>query len=138
MGTGSIHLPLAAFVAVLLPSVGYAASDAEVEALRAEIAALKSDYAARVSALEARLNQLEAAPVPTPAAPVEPSPAPAAAKSAAAFNPAISVILTGNYADLSQDPADYHIAGFMTADVSKYRPGSSANCGRASWACGSV
>jgi hypothetical protein len=102
-------------MAALLPSVGHAASDAEVEALRAEIAALKSEYATRVSALEARINQLEAAPAPETAAPAE-QPPPAAAKSAAAFNPAISVILTGNYADLSQDPADYHIAGFMTAD----------------------
>jgi hypothetical protein len=48
------------------------------------------------------------------AAPAEPAqPAPAATKSASSFNPAISVILTGNYANLSQDPADYHIAGFM-------------------------
>ena len=46
--------------------------------------------------------------------PAEPAqPAPATTKSASSFNPAISVILTGNYANLSQDPADYHIAGFM-------------------------
>lgn len=116
MGKGSIHLSLAACAAALLPAVGQAASDAEVEALRAEIAALKSDYAARVSALEARIDQLEAAPAPEPVGPAEPPRAPAAAKSGAAFNPAISVILAGNYADLSRDPADYHIAGFMTAD----------------------
>jgi hypothetical protein len=114
MGKNPVRLPLAACVAALLPAVGHAASDAEVEALRAEIAALKTEYAARVSALEARINQLEAAPAPAPAEPAPPTPAPA--QSASAFNPAISVILAGNYANLSQDPADYHIAGFMTPE----------------------
>jgi hypothetical protein len=109
---------LVACAAALLPSAGEAASDADVAALRAEIAALKSEYAERVSALEARINQLESAstvaasaPAPEPVEPTAPAPAPA--RTASAFNPAISVILTGNYADLSQDPSDYYIAGFM-------------------------
>ena len=117
MGKRLIYLPLAACAAALLPSIAEAAADAEVEALRAEIAALKSEYAERVSALEARINQLAAAGATPAPAPLEEAPPPAApAKSASAFNPAISLILTGNYANLSQDPADYHIAGFMTPD----------------------
>ena len=108
-----LSLP-AAFAAVLIPSIGLAASDADVDALRAEIAALKNEYAARVGALEARINQLEASDAATPVQSAEPAlPAPSPSGSASAFNPAISVILTGNYANLSQDPADYHIAGFM-------------------------
>jgi hypothetical protein len=100
--------------AALLPSAAEAATDAEVEALRAEIATLKAEYAERVSALEVRINQLEAAGAAPAAAPAEEAPSPAApAKSASAFNPAIALILTGNYANLSQDPAGYHIAGFM-------------------------
>ena len=115
MGKHPIHLPLAACVAALLPAVGQAATDPEVEALRAEIAALKAEYAARVSDLEARINQLEQVP-PAAAAELPPAPVPVPTQSASAFNPAISVILTGNYAHLSQDPADYAIAGFMTPE----------------------
>lgn len=107
-----LSLP-AVCTALLIPSIGLAASDAEVDALRAEIAALKSEYATRVGALEARIDQLEASGAATPVPSAEPAPPPSPARSASAFNPAISVILSGNYADLSQDPADYHIAGFM-------------------------
>jgi len=55
-----------------------------------------------------------AAAAPPPALP-EPPPiaAPAKSSSATAFNPAISVILMGNYASLSQDPATYRVAGFI-------------------------
>ena len=44
-----------------------------------------------------------------------PSPAPAtsAGRALTAFNPAISVILAGNYAHLSEDPESYAIAGFI-------------------------
>jgi len=95
-----------------------AAGDPEVEALRAELTALKSEYAARVEALEARINQLEsvqpavAAAAPLPAV-VDAAPPAAPSRSTSAFNPAISLILAGNYAHLSQDPGDYQIAGFM-------------------------
>ena len=118
MGKVPICLSLIASAAVLAPSAGRAATDADVAALRAEIDALKTEYAGRVTALEARINELEAANAAAAAAPAEPPPPPAAtpAKSATAFNPAISVILTGNYANLSQDPANYYIAGFMPPD----------------------
>jgi hypothetical protein len=98
---------------MVTPVTGQAADD--VAALRAEIAALKADYAQRVTALEARIDQLESTAAVAVAAPVEPPPpAPAApVRTSSAFNPAISVILTGNYADLSQDPGDFHFAGFM-------------------------
>ncbi len=36
-----------------------------------------------------------------------------AGSSASAFNPAISLVLAGNYADTSRDPEDWRIAGFM-------------------------
>ncbi len=105
---------------LLAPIAGRAASDADVATLKAEIAALKAEYAGRVSALEARIDQLEAAQaappvVPLPA-PETPPPAAAPSPGASAFNPAVSVILMGNYASLSQDPADYAIAGFMPPD----------------------
>jgi hypothetical protein len=112
--------PMAAAVAMLGPTAGYAADD--VAELRAELAALKAQYATQVGALEARIDQLEASatmavatPAPPGAAVPEPPPVVAAtpARNSSAFNPAISVILAGNYADLSQDPGDFHFAGFM-------------------------
>src|SRR5256886_13036737 len=39
--------------------------------------------------------------------------APARSSNLTAFNPAVAVILTGNYASLTQDPASYRIAGFI-------------------------
>ena len=59
MGKGPAHLLLTACVAALMPSIGEAATEAEIEALRAEIAALKTEHEARVGALEARISQLE-------------------------------------------------------------------------------
>jgi hypothetical protein len=102
-----------AIAAMVAPATVRAADD--VAALRAEIAALKTEYAQRVTALEARIDQLETTATVAAAAPVEPPPpAPSApSRSSSAFNPSISVILTGNYADLSQDPGDYHFAGFV-------------------------
>ena len=56
-------------------------------------------------------SPLAAAPVP------EPPPAPVAAApaggSASAFNPAISLILNGSYANLSRDPSLYRLQGFI-------------------------
>src|SRR3954464_12101449 len=104
------------------PPVAPAADDAA--ALRADLQALKSDYSSRVDALEARIKQLEtanqaaadasaalaAAPAPVEA---EPAPPPAPASGGAnAFNPSISLILGGSFANTSRDPADYQIAGF--------------------------
>jgi hypothetical protein len=114
MGSRSPILAVVAALAASLPVTSRAADD--VAALRAELEALKADYATRVGTLEARIAQLEtAAAAPVAAAVPEPPPAAASApaRNSSAFNPAISVILAGNYADLSQDPADYHIAGFV-------------------------
>src|SRR2546430_1826178 len=105
-------------------SAGNAAPD-DVAGLRAELEALKTDYTSRVQALETRIKQLESAvataqlaqPGAAPAPPAFPQPPPVAppgkSSNATAFNPQISMILTGNYASLSQDPATYRIAGFM-------------------------
>ena len=109
---------------LLLPNAGKAAPD-DVAALRAELEALKADYTSRVQALETRIKQLESAvataqlaqPGAAPAPPAFPQPPPVAppgkSSNATAFNPAISMILTGNYASLSQDPATYRVAGFI-------------------------
>jgi hypothetical protein len=106
-----------ACVVVVLASLG---CDANARAgslsdLKAEVTALKASYEARISALETRIAQLESAPLAAaPIADSTPPPqSPPAGGGQAAFNPAISLILAGNFANLSQDPQTYRIAGFV-------------------------
>src|SRR5688500_15772357 len=110
----SAHQPIAALVAVACVVFAQGARAHDAAALRAELDNLKSDYETRIAALEGRIANLEAAPaarVPADVAAAPPTlPATAAA---AAFNPAISLVLAGNYADTSRDPEDWRIAGFM-------------------------
>jgi hypothetical protein len=122
--------------------VAHAATDADIAQLRDEIRQLKESYEARVQALEARVEEAEAAakratqaregtagPLPAPVAasaasappPQASSPEGAPARgappsSANAFNPAISAVLTGAYANLSEDPHRYALSGFALAD----------------------
>lgn len=74
--------------------------------IRDEIRQLKASYEERITALEARLQQATATPAPAPVN---------AAKAAGAntYNPAVSLILGGSYANLSQDPNKYRLQGFM-------------------------
>jgi len=126
MGKVTFHVSAAACAAVLLPSIGQAASDADVEALRAELARVKADYAERLAKLEAQIAQLQPNPdvaataavdqaVAAPPVTPEAAQVPQATRSAATFNPAISLILAGNYANLSNSPEDYAIQGFIPA-----------------------
>jgi hypothetical protein len=98
-----------------------AATDADLAEIRDQIRQLKENYEARIQALEQRLKDAEsrpsvAGPIPaaatTPAAPAVASAAPAPASGISAFNPAISAVLQGAYANLSQDPNKYALAGF--------------------------
>jgi len=112
-----------------LPGAQAAASDKELAEIRAQIQELKSSYEARIQALEQRLKdaeqkasqaQAEAKKANDTAQEVAnaplPAPAPAApatsASGIAAFNPAISAVLQGTYANLSQDPKQFAIAGY--------------------------
>jgi len=114
MGYGAFAL------ALLFASPAFAASDADLAEIRDQIRQLKENYEARIQALEQRLkdaeannaklaNQAAAAPPAPPPAPVA-APAPSAGLSA--FNPAISAVLQGTYANLSQDPDKYRLTGF--------------------------
>ena len=125
MGKVAYLVSLAACAAATLPSVGHTATDAELEALRSELATIKAEYAERMSALEAQIQQLQAkTDVAAPPAVASQPPAtvdagqaaPAAvARGTSAFNPSISLILAGNYTNLSNDPEDYAIQGFVPA-----------------------
>ena len=70
-----------------------------------------ADTDQRLQTLEQRLDRLETAPSSGPAS------------SMNSFNPAVSVILSGIYANLSEDPANYHITGFPLASDAEIGPG---------------
>ena len=81
---------------------------ADLDALRQELGALRAAYESRLQALEQRLKAAEAAVATTPPSP--PAPVTPAA-GANAFNPALSLILSGLYGRSSRDPASYAITG---------------------------
>jgi hypothetical protein len=121
-------LPGALALALTCIPEARAASDADVAEIRAEIRLLRQSYEARIEALEKRLAEAEARNASaTPAPSPPPSGAPLATGSgaspagASAFNPAISLVLQGNYANLSRDPGKYAIHGF--APVGETGPG---------------
>lgn len=112
----------------------WAASEVELAAIRAEIQQLKQGYEARIRALEARLQQTESAAKAAQSAAtlanekvsqVAATSQPAAASQppgANAFNPAISLILSGSYTNLVQNPTTYRLPGFALGDAAT--PGS--------------
>jgi hypothetical protein len=113
--------PLVVALAIAAAPTPVLAAD-DMQQLHQEIAALRQAYETRLNDLEARLQQAEvqassaqaaanAAQNSAQPAPAPPETAPAAAANA--FNPAISLVLSGTYANLSQDPAQYRISGFM-------------------------
>ena len=116
---------LASLALTTLAYSAHAAPAADLQQIREEIAQLRANYEARISDLEVRLKQAEQrADNVTPAGDTSPNlsaaaPQPAAATSGnAAFNPAISLILSGQYATLSRDPTGFRLAGFrLPTDV---------------------
>ncbi len=100
------------------------AQDSELAKIRQEIKQMKDAYEKRIQELEKRLSDAEAkaGKAETAAGKAEQNAARAesAASSATAarggenaFNPAVSLILQGTYANTSQDPNTYHITGFV-------------------------
>lgn len=101
------------------PLSAFAADNAEMLQIRNEISSMKQSYEARIEALEQRLQRAEAkagkadnrnAQAEAVTAQITSS-APSSVSNA--FNPAISLILSGTYSSLSQDPANYRITGFI-------------------------
>ncbi len=110
----------------------------EIQGLRQEIAAMRADYEARLKALEQRLQGAEhALATPSPVMPTAPNAEAAAAPTtmpssvgaatasgANAFNPAMSLILSGQYSGTTLNPSPYSIAGFQLPKVSDAGPGA--------------
>ena len=107
---------VAAVLAIGVPFGARADSRDEIAQIRRQIEEMKRDYEARIEALEKRLAAAEA---DAGKAEQKADQAQTAAKSVAqqsranSFNPAISLILQGRYANLSQDPNSYRIGGFI-------------------------
>ena len=118
-------LPAGFALAIALPLNARADTATEINALRQEIDAIRTAYEARLQSLEQRLAAAEAK---APAAPL-PQVGTAAASSAPvgtanAFNPALSLILSGLYTRTSQDPARYAISGFLLPGGAATLPGT--------------
>ncbi len=107
--------PGALALALFAATPSWAASDADLAQIRDEIRQLKENYEARIQSLEVRLKEAEAAsakPVASAPPPEAAAPPTSSSSGIAAFNPAISAVLQGGYANLSQDPEKYAIGGF--------------------------
>jgi hypothetical protein len=129
----------AAFVA---PVCASAAENKELSAIRKQMQEMKDRYEARMLAMEKRLELAEArtqqvsAPITQPAAnnisesinapgatsspasgnsvsTIAPAPLAKVAATANAFNPAVALNLSGTMSNLSQDPGQYKLQGFM-------------------------
>ena len=135
-------LPASLALALATPFGASADTASDIRALKKEMEAMRATYEARLQALEQRLKTAEAAAA-TPAAPAVTAapgapvaaPAPSAAAPAApavatsqgsanAFNPAMSLILSGQYTRTSRDPATYGITGFQLPSGGEFGPGS--------------
>jgi hypothetical protein len=122
---------------VLAFAFGSAPSHAadDLQAIHQEIEQLRQSYEARLNDLENRLKQTEAQAqaaqaaaktAQTTADQVAQAPSATVPASANAFNPAISLVLSGIYSNLSQDPAKYQITGFIPGgDIGPGRRGFS-------------
>jgi len=137
-------VPATLALALVMPFGAFADTPTDVAALRQEMDALRAAYEGRLQALEQRLQKAEAAlaaPAPplasaapaataaaaTPAASPLPPAAPVVASSGGgpnAFNPSMSLILSGLYARTSQDPANYAITGFQLPPGAEIGPGT--------------
>ncbi|QDZ29623.1 hypothetical protein [Noviherbaspirillum sp. UKPF54] len=110
------HTVLAAALAAAFgaPMHAQAENDRDLAQLRDEIRQMKQDYEARIQTLEKRLQAAEAQAAQAQAsAPAPAQSATAAAANANAFNPEVSLILGGTYANLKQDPNQFRIQGFV-------------------------
>jgi type II secretory pathway pseudopilin PulG len=136
-------LSAAIAAALAMPIWARADAAADLAAVREDMAALRATYEARLQALERRLQSAEAAlaaqprtpettatttagaalPAPAPTPAPTPTP-PGTAGTANAFNPALSLVLSGLYAHTSRDPSDYAIAGFALPRDAAIGPGT--------------
>lgn len=132
-----LHKPFA-LAALLAASCGaQAAGDADLAAIRSQINEMKSSYEQRIAALEEKLAQAEtkANRAETVADQAEATAnqanlrVPQQQTSAAAFNPEISLILSGSYTNLTKNPSERRLQGFVPSNGELLPAGRSFNLG---------
>ncbi len=86
----------------------------DITDLKAEVAQMKADYEQRIQQLEQRLVKAEneTKAVQTEVAVVKATPPPKVPQRSNSFNPAISMVLNGQFSGYSKNPADYLLNGF--------------------------
>jgi hypothetical protein len=93
------------------------AQDGELAKIREEIKQMKEGYEQRIQSLEKRLAEAEAKAGKAEESAAKAESAAVASQSRptteSAFNPAISLILQGTYANTSQDPNTHQITGYV-------------------------
>ena len=111
----NIRIPLLAAL-LAMPAVTYAVDDVDLRSLRDEVARMRESYEKRIDELEKRLVQTESKAVSAESVALKAETAvtsqPAAPAGTNAFNPNVSLILSGMYSNLSKDPTGYRITGF--------------------------
>lgn len=132
-----MHKPFV-MAALFAASCGAQAADAaDLAAIRSQINEMKKSYEQRIAALEEKLAQAEAtagraetvagkAEVVANEASLKVRPA---QTSAAAFNPEISLILSGSYTNLKKDPNERRLQGFIPSNGELMPEGRSFNLG---------
>jgi hypothetical protein len=107
-------LATALAAACAAPFSAFAADERELAEIRDQIRQMKENYEARIQSLEMRLQQAQAKSAEgQPPAAAAPAPVAAAAGAGNAFNPSVALILGGTYANLSQDPKQFRLQGFV-------------------------
>jgi hypothetical protein len=127
-------IPASFVLALGFPLAALADTASDINALRQEIETIRSSYEQRLQSLEQRLKAAEAqapAAVAVAAAPAAP-PGPSGGPNA--FNPAISLILSGTYGRTTRDPATYALSRPVPggAFFAARRPATPARSGAAS------
>ncbi len=107
------HTMVASGIAMMLAGPVYAADD--LSSIRSEIDQLKQQYEKRIAELESRLQVAEAKVDAAQQAASEALATPAPVPRSNSFNPDVSLILQGQYADLG-NAASQQISGFLTPE----------------------
>jgi hypothetical protein len=118
-------------IAMAAPVGAMADTASDIKAMREEMAAMRAAYEQRLQALEQRLKAAEttaATALPAPGATAAAAPPPAANGAtpggANAFNPSMSLILSGLYTRTSRDPVNYSLTGFQLPPGTEAGPGT--------------
>lgn len=123
--------------ALSLAFPAHAAGDADLAQIREQIKQMKDTYEQRIAALESRLEEVKKT-AETSVDRAENSAAQAQATaqqsaqrqtSASGFNPEISLILSGSYTNLSQDPGQRRLQGFVPSNGENLLGARSFNLG---------